>query len=159
MVFLHINKLNNSMLIPKLNKAIKQSKNHIFILYYMHGCMPCLQTIPEWKKLKNILKSTIRDNSIIIVDIDKDCAKGIKNMGSSLNEFPTIRYMTNQGKTIENYEDSNVENKDRSIDSFVNWIKSKKHIEEGTNKKSLKTKKQKKKKKQKKTKKNRYYTN
>jgi hypothetical protein len=129
MVFLHIDKSNHLILIPKLNKAIKQSKNHIFILYYMHGCMPCMQTIPEWKKLNNLLKSTTNDNTIIIVDIDKDCAKGIKNMGNPLNGFPTIRYMTNKGKTIENYEDSNVTTKDRTIDSFMDWIKSKKNIE------------------------------
>jgi hypothetical protein len=36
-----------------------------------------------------------------------------------------MRFITNAGKSVENYEDSNIENKDRSIDSFIEWIKSK----------------------------------
>ena len=61
-------------------------------------------------------------NSIIA---NKDYTAGIKNKGSPLNGFPTIRYMTNQGAVIENYEDSNIATKDRTIDSFMEWIKSK----------------------------------
>jgi hypothetical protein len=122
MVFLHINKSNHLNLVPKLNKAITRPKTHVFILYHMQGCMPCLQTIPEWKKIQNVLTNT---NSIIVIDIDKDYTAGIKNIGSPLNGFPTIRYMTNQGAVIENYEDSNIATKDRTIDSFMEWIKSK----------------------------------
>jgi hypothetical protein len=33
--------------------------------------------------------------------------------------------MTDAGKQIENYEDSNISKKDRTIDSFVEWIKNK----------------------------------
>lgn len=33
--------------------------------------------------------------------------------------------MTNAGKEIENYEDSDISKKDRTIDSFVEWIKNK----------------------------------
>ena len=36
-----------------------------------------------------------------------------------------MRFITNAGKSVENYEDSSIENKDRSIDSFIEWIKSK----------------------------------
>ena len=133
MVFFHINKLNHSKLVPKLNKAIKHPKSHIFILYHMQGCMPCLQTIPEWKKIQNLLST---DNNIFVVDIDKDYASGIKNMGNPLNGFPTIRYMTNQSKTIENYEDSNIATKDRTIDSFMDWIKSKTSINNNRPKKT-----------------------
>ena len=35
------------------------------------------------------------------------------------------RYITDQGKTIESYEDSGVKTKDRSVDSFINWIEGK----------------------------------
>ena len=122
MGFLHINKSNHLNLVPKLNKAINRPNTHVFILYHMQGCMPCLQTIPEWKKIQNLLRT---DNNTLVVDIDKDYTAGIKNMGSPLNGFPTIRYMTNQGAVIENYEDSNIAPKDRTIDSFMEWIKSK----------------------------------
>jgi len=37
--------------------------------------------------------------------------------------FPTIRFMTNAGENMQTYEDSEVSNKDRTIDSFVDWIK------------------------------------
>ena len=36
-----------------------------------------------------------------------------------------MRFITNAGESVENYEDSSIENKDRSIDSFIEWIKSK----------------------------------
>jgi hypothetical protein len=34
-----------------------------------------------------------------------------------------MRYITNSGETAVNYEDSPVTNRDRKIDSFVEWIK------------------------------------
>jgi hypothetical protein len=36
-----------------------------------------------------------------------------------------MKYITNNGNTIENYEDSSIKNKDRSVDSFINWVESK----------------------------------
>jgi hypothetical protein len=36
-----------------------------------------------------------------------------------------MRFITNGGKTVENYEDSNIDTKDRTIDSFIKWINSK----------------------------------
>jgi hypothetical protein len=36
-----------------------------------------------------------------------------------------MRFITDGGNEVENYEDSNVDNKDRSVDSFVEWIKMK----------------------------------
>jgi hypothetical protein len=36
-----------------------------------------------------------------------------------------MKYITNKGHTIENYEDSSIKNKDRSADSFINWVESK----------------------------------
>ena len=51
-----------------------------------------------------------------------------------------MRFITNSGKTVENYEDSNISNKNRTIDSFVEWIKSKcvKHKISYKNKKTRK---------------------
>ena len=87
----------------------------------MEGCGPCNQTRPEWAKLKNILSNDKED--IVVVAIDKDLYSKLKNAGREPMSFPTIRFMTNAGEKIETYEDSEVSNKDRSIDSFVEWIK------------------------------------
>ena len=48
----------------------------------------------------------------------------IKNVGN-VDGFPTMKYITNKGHTVESYEDSGVKNKDRSADSFINWVESK----------------------------------
>ena len=46
-----------------------------------------------------------------------------KNANKEPMSFPTIRFMTNAGENVQTYEDSDVSNKDRKIDSFVEWIK------------------------------------
>jgi thiol-disulfide isomerase/thioredoxin len=127
MVYLQINKKKyasgKSNLIDKLNKHLTHRDDKIFILFYMEGCGPCNATRPEWSKLKNVLSNHfLNRDDIVIVAIDKDLAGKLKNIGNEPNSFPTIRYMTNQGKINENYEDSNISKKDRTIDSFVEWI-------------------------------------
>jgi hypothetical protein len=90
----------------------------------MEGCGPCNMTRPEWNKLKNVFKkSFVERNDIGIVSIDKDLMDKIKYIKKEPTGFPTIWYITNKGEFIENYEDSDIEKKDRSIDSFVDWIK------------------------------------
>jgi len=130
MVYLEINKKNydneRPSLIDKLNNQL-DSKNHkIFILFYMEGCGPCNATRPEWSKLKNVLSNDILNNDeIAIVAIDQELTSKLKNINSEPNSFPTMRFMTNSGEIVENYEDSNISKKDRTIDSFVEWINSK----------------------------------
>ena len=48
----------------------------------------------------------------------------VKNIGT-IDGFPTIKYIGNYGKTVEQYEKSSITKKDRSINSFINWIESK----------------------------------
>jgi hypothetical protein len=48
----------------------------------------------------------------------------VKSIGS-IEGFPTMKYIANKGSTVEAYEDSGIKNKDRSVDSFINWIESK----------------------------------
>lgn len=135
MVYLEINKKNykigNPNLIDKLNKHLTHKDDNIFILYYMEGCGPCNATRPEWSKLKNVLSNDLLNrDDIVIVSIDKDLAGKLKNIGKEPNSFPTIKFMKNAGKINENYEDSNVTTKDRTIDSFVEWIKLKTGVKE-----------------------------
>jgi thiol-disulfide isomerase/thioredoxin len=127
MVYLQINKKNyasgKSNLIDKLNKHLTHKDDKIFILFYMEGCGPCNATRPEWSKLKNVLSNHfLNRDDIVIVSIDKDLAGKLKNIGKEPNSFPTMRYMTHAGKINETYEDSNISKKDRTIDSFVEWI-------------------------------------
>jgi thiol-disulfide isomerase/thioredoxin len=126
MIILHINPKNNdnNKLINQLNKYIKDGKK-VFILFYMEGCGPCGMTRPEWAKIENVLKNKY-SNDIVIADVDHRLIHLLKNVGNDPTGFPTMRYIDNKQKIIEDYEDSdNVSNKDRKIDSFVEWIQSK----------------------------------
>ena len=124
MVYLEINKKNYNNLIEKLNKHLSNKDAKIFILIYMEGCGPCNETRPEWSKLKNVLsKDFLNKQDIVIVSIDKSLFGKLRNANKEPTSFPTIRFMTNAGEKMETYEDSEVSNKDRKIDSFVEWIK------------------------------------
>jgi thiol-disulfide isomerase/thioredoxin len=124
MVFLEINKKNYHKLIDKLNKQLSNKDAKVFILFYMEGCGPCNETRPEWSKLKNVLSNDfLNKEDIVIVSIDKDLFGKLKHANKELMSFPTIRFMTNAGEKMQTYEDSEILNKDRKIDSFVEWIK------------------------------------
>jgi hypothetical protein len=130
MVYLQINKKNHASgkhnLIDRLNKHLTHRDDKIFILFYMEGCGPCNATRPEWSKLKNVLsKNFLNKNDIVIVSIDHELAGKLNNIGNEPNSFPTIRYITHAGEINENYEDSDISKKDRTIDSFVEWIEHK----------------------------------
>jgi hypothetical protein len=111
--------------INTLNKFITDG-HYIFALIYMEGCGPCNATRPEWNKLKNVLKyQNLKNNNVLIVDIDKDVLDKVKNIGSEPKGFPTLRFITKNGKISEDFEDCKLseEYKNRTIDSFVKWIK------------------------------------
>lgn len=114
----HINSEKN---VDKIDKMIKQGK-HVFILIYMEGCGPCNATRPEWAKLESALKDQYSKNDkLVVIDINKDFASDLKHIGS-VDGFPTMKYISNNGNNIESYEDSSVNKKDRSVSSFINWI-------------------------------------
>jgi len=128
MVFLNINTKNyhekdeNGLTkIDKLNNIINNKKSKVFILYYMEGCGPCNATRPEWDKMKNVFKKFKKDDNVAIVDIDQVLSSKIKNIQPP-NSFPTMRVITNGGKKNVNYEDCDIKNKNRTIDSFVEWV-------------------------------------
>lgn len=136
MPYFHINESNIDDMTEKLNQVIADKNNQIFILYYMEGCGPCNATRPEWSKIENILKSKNLDKSTIyIIDIDQRFSSKIKGQKEP-NSFPTIQFITNGGEIVENYEDSSISKKDRTIDSFIEWIETKINtIKGGGNKK------------------------
>jgi thiol-disulfide isomerase/thioredoxin len=128
MVYIEINKKNynkgRTTLIDKLNDHLNNKEHKIFILFYMEGCGPCNETRPEWSKLKNVLSNNILNREdIVIVSIDKDLYGKLRNIKREPYSFPNIRFITDVGNKDENYEDSDISNKDRKIDSFIEWIK------------------------------------
>jgi len=128
MVYLDINKTNfksnGKDLVKELDRFLGVKDNKTFILIFMEGCGPCNATRPEWKKMKNVLnKDFLNSNDIIFASIDHNLAEGLKNLTTKPSSFPTMRFITNSGKEVENYEDSKIDNKDRTIDSFVEWVK------------------------------------
>ena len=117
---------NSNKNIEDINKYIEEDKN-VFILIFMHGCGPCNQTRPEWDKIKKVLdKKYKNNNNIVIVDVNKNYINDLKYIGD-IDGFPTIKYISNKGKNVENYE------KDRLVKSFVEWIESKINANKKTN--------------------------
>jgi hypothetical protein len=128
MVFLYINKKNYNEgkkdLVKELDDYMGKKDNKVFLLIFMEGCGPCNATRPEWAKLKNVLEpELLKRNDIIVASIDHELCEKLKNLSSKPPSFPTMRFITGGGKDVENYEDSSIENKDRTVDSFVEWIK------------------------------------
>lgn len=118
--------VNGKTRLEQLDDYIGNKKNKIFILIFMEGCGPCNATRPEWKKIEHVLaKDFLNRDDIVIAAIENNLADDLKNLATKPQSFPTMRFMSDGGKTVENYEDSAIENKDRTIDSFVEWVKNK----------------------------------
>jgi len=112
---LHINSKQEA---KKINKYIENGSD-VFILVYMVGCGPCNATRPEWAKLEGALKDQYRNNNkLVIVDVNKDFLQDIKHIGQ-VDGFPTMKYIKDNGKTVENFD------KGRSVDKLISWIESK----------------------------------
>ena len=148
------------------NEYVEQGK-HIFVIFYLEGCGPCNATRPEWKKIENVLKEKYgKNNYLVIADVDQELLKEIKYLTTQPKGFPTLRYISDKGKTSEDYEDCpnlKDDEKDRKVDSFVKWIDSKMSKQKGgkrkrrtkRNKKSGKRKSKKNKSSKKRTRRNR----
>jgi len=130
MVFIHIDQKNcvngDCDNIEKLESYLGNKNTKTFLLIFMEGCGPCNATRPEWSKIENVLSPKILNRKdIVIASIDNKLATKLKNLNTQPNSFPTMRFITNGGLNSENYEDSNITKKDRTIDSFMEWIHSK----------------------------------
>jgi thiol-disulfide isomerase/thioredoxin len=142
MIFLHIDASNKNKHASLLDKYIEQGKN-VFVLIYMEGCGPCNATRPEWSKIKNVLENKYKNrDNIVVVDVDQEVLDEIKNIKNKPAGFPTMLYISKNNNVEENYEDcTHIKEKDRSVDSFVNWIESKIKMQNGGGKKTLKRRK------------------
>ena len=122
MIVLNIDTLNDNP--ESIEKLINDGK-HLFVMIYMDGCGHCETTKPEWNKIDSTLGEQYSDNDdIVVASINKETLPNIPPI-QNINGFPTIRYIGDQGNISEDFEDSSITDKSRSIDSFVNWIESK----------------------------------
>jgi len=119
--------LNNDDKISELNNSVKANK-HVFLLIYMEGCGPCNETLPEWKKIENVLKGKTNGkkyNNVVVAETEKDNLEKLTFLKNEPKGFPSMKYISNKGSLQEDFEDSNTKNKTRTIDSFIEWIDSK----------------------------------
>jgi len=130
MKILHIDPTTQN--VNDLNNDISKNNSPAFVLYYMVGCGPCEMTRPEWKKIEDILEDNIKKSDIIIADINQEILqnsdlkpKYLTEQNISINGFPTIHYISENGKLVEEYEGP------RTADAFKKWIESKKKMSGG----------------------------
>ena len=121
MKFLHINNENDAV---QLNNSVK-ANNQVFLLIYMEGCGPCNETLPEWKKIENVLTNDKKYNNVVIAETEKDNLKKLTFLKNEPKGFPSMKYIANKGELQEDFEDSHINNKKREIDAFIEWIDSK----------------------------------
>jgi hypothetical protein len=114
--------------IEKLNNNIQNGK-HIFLFLSMDGCGHCISTKPNWDNIKYKLKTN--NNNYVVARINSNLFDKVKGIGSEPSGFPTLRYI--KGDKVKEYEDDGF--RDRSTDSFVEWIKNKVNEKKGGSKK------------------------
>ena len=114
-------KYTQDQLIEFLNDGHKKN-HHCFILIYLVGCGPCNMTKPEWKKVANSFDYRDDNKGIVMVHIDQNNLDRIHGVigDYSVSGFPTMLHV--HKNNITSYEDSNVKNKNRSAESFREWI-------------------------------------
>ena len=118
--------LNNEDDMAQFNNSMKANK-HVFLLIYMEGCGPCNDTRPEWKKIENSFNDDKNGkyNNSVVAEIEKDNLNKLTFIKDAPKGFPSIKYISKNGSLQEDFEDSNIKNKTREIDSFMEWIDSK----------------------------------
>ena len=115
-------KYTQNQLIEFLNDGHKKN-HHCFVLIYLVGCGPCNMTKPEWKKVANSFDYRDDNKGIVMAHIDQNNLDRIHGVvgNYSISGFPTMLHVHRDMKT-SSYEDSNVKNKNRSAESFREWI-------------------------------------
>jgi len=100
------------------------SGKHIFLFLFMDGCGPCNQAKPQWKKMQKMFKNSHGNREdVVVAAINQKLFEKLNNAGKEPMGYPCLRYI--KGPSVEEYEDSSIQNKDRTTESFINWIESK----------------------------------
>ena len=124
---MQVRHINDASAAAQVDDLLK-NKKHVFVLVYMDGCGPCNATRPEWSKLDTALRShaALANNpDVVVLEVNKEFLPNIRGIGQ-VDGFPTLRYFTNRGATVEEYEDAAIpRNKDRTAEAFLKWIEGK----------------------------------
>jgi len=131
MIFLHIDPTTKNT--EEFNRHLNNGKD-IFVLFYLEGCGPCNATKPEWKKLHNVFANN-DNHSIVIADVDQCVMNEFKKLHIQPKGFPAMYHINKNGNMYLDYEDAEISKKDRTIDSFVEWIE--KFIKKGSREKLM----------------------
>ena len=101
-----------------INKFLKSGKN-AFVLIYMDGCGPCMNTHPKWLELESDFKD---QDDIGVFDIEMSNLGEINHEGLKRNiaGYPTMRHV--HGDSASEYEKCENISHDRTHESFVDWI-------------------------------------
>jgi hypothetical protein len=109
--------------IDGLNNDISSGKQ-IFLFLYMDGCGPCNETKPQWKSIEDKLKTSESLNGdVTIAMINQKFFEKLINAGNEPMGYPSLRYI--KEPVVEEYEESDIPDKDRTTKSFIEWIESK----------------------------------
>jgi len=114
-------KYTQNELINILNEGHKKN-HHCFVLIYLVGCGPCNMTKPEWKKVANSFDYRDDKKGVVMVDIDQNNLDKIHPVVGNypISGYPTMLHI--HGNKIIPYENSSVKNKNRTAESFKEWI-------------------------------------
>lgn len=114
-------KYTQNQLIEFLNDGHKKN-HHCFVLIYLVGCGPCNMTKPEWKKVANSFGYRDDNKGLVMVHIDQN---NLDQIRPTVGNYPILGYPTMlhvHGNKIIPYEESHIKNKNRSAESFREWI-------------------------------------
>ena len=104
-----------------MNKFLKSGKD-AFVLIYMDGCGPCMNTHPKWLELESKFKN---EDDIGVFDIEMSNLGEINHEGLKRNiaGYPTMRHV--HGDSASEYEKCENISHDRTHESFLDWIEKK----------------------------------
>jgi len=60
-------------------------------------------------------------NDIVVVDIDHELLKYL-SLKIDPAGFPSMKYISKKGRYMQDYEEANITSKNRTVDSFIEWI-------------------------------------
>lgn len=113
--------------VAKVKDALQNGK-HVFVLIYMEGCGPCNATRPIWKEFATALQSNPDYQSaddVVVMEVNKDLLGELPELGGA-DAFPTLRYLSPSAsggeEAKEEFEESGVKKKTRSVDAFTEWV-------------------------------------
>jgi thiol-disulfide isomerase/thioredoxin len=114
----HEYKKNKQNSLNELNKFLNGGKD-VYVLIYMNGCGPCEATKPKWHEIKQKYHN---HDDICVADIEHTLLDGIQNelIKKDVTGFPTMRHI--KGAKVQDYEDVEGIKKDRSLESFIEWM-------------------------------------